>query len=75
VTDAEEHATRGDREPAAAHLLRTVDRVLCLAWLFRVTAFAPGESRLDAAAIVSVPGAVVAGLVGTFYAGVLVLAF
>ncbi|QFU83147.1 DUF2270 domain-containing protein [Natronorubrum aibiense] len=49
--------------------------VLCLAWLFRVTAFAPGENFPDTAAIASAPGAVVAGVVGTFYVGVLVLAF
>lgn len=49
--------------------------VLCLAWLFRVTAFAPGEGLPDAAAIASVPGAVVTGLVGMFYVSMLVLAF
>ncbi|MFP8953724.1 DUF2270 domain-containing protein [Natrialbaceae archaeon A-arb3/5] len=41
--------------------------VLGLAWLFRVTAFLPEVSLPDAAAVGTVPGAVVLVIVGVFY--------
>ncbi|RQG87974.1 DUF2270 domain-containing protein [Natrarchaeobius halalkaliphilus] len=47
--------------------------VLCLSWLFRVTAFMPGESLPDAASIGTVPGAVVLAAVGAFYGVLLVI--
>lgn len=47
--------------------------VLCLAWLFRVTAFVPGEELPDAASIGTVPGVAVLVTVGAFYAALLAI--
>jgi uncharacterized membrane protein len=49
--------------------------VLLAAWVFRITAFAPQESWLTTAAIVSVPGTVVVAIVGGFYVTVFALVF
>ncbi|GAB7020813.1 hypothetical protein JCM18750_36750 [Halostagnicola bangensis] len=43
-------------------------------WLFRVTAFVT-DAALPAAAVGTVPGSVVLGVVGTFYAALLVVMF
>ncbi|ELY93460.1 hypothetical protein C483_05833 [Natrialba hulunbeirensis JCM 10989] len=47
--------------------------VLLLAWIFRVTAFAPDESFRTVATIGELPGGAVSVLVGVFYASILVL--
>ncbi|WP_232687145.1 DUF2270 domain-containing protein [Halobacterium zhouii] len=49
--------------------------VLLAAWVFRITAFVPGESWRSTAAIASLSGLVVVGIVGAFYAVVFVVAF
>lgn len=49
--------------------------ILLAAWLFRISAFAAGEGWLTTAAIVTIPGPVVLGIVGAFYAAVLAIAF
>ncbi|QLG61438.1 DUF2270 domain-containing protein [Halorarum salinum] len=49
--------------------------VLLAAWLFRIGAFAPDEGWRTTAAIADVPGVVVLGLVGAFYAVVYAVAF
>ena len=49
--------------------------VLFIAWLFRITAFAPGQNWLTTAAIATVPGAVVVGVVIAFYVAILAIAF
>lgn len=49
--------------------------ILMAAWIFRITAFAPRESWLTTAAIVSVPGTVVVAIVGGFYIAVFALVF
>lgn len=45
--------------------------VLLLAWLFRLTAFAPGEALFEAASVGDFPGVAVVGIVGAVYALVL----
>ena len=41
--------------------------VLLIAWIFRITAFAPGQNWLATAAVATVPGPVVVGVVFVFY--------
>lgn len=48
--------------------------VLLIAWLFRITAFAPSEEMLATAAIAVVPGTLVVTVVGIFYVAVFVTA-
>ena len=48
---------------------------LIAAWIFRITAFTPRQEWLATAAIASVPGVVVVGVVITFFVAVLGLAF
>ena len=48
--------------------------VLLAAWLFRITAFVPGESWLTTAAIASLSGVVVVGAVAAFYVVVFAIA-
>lgn len=65
-------------EEAIAHRLRRIYLplfvVLLGAWLVRITAFEP-EPWTETAAIGTIPGPVVVGLVGVFYAGALGIAF
>ncbi|WP_459191955.1 DUF2270 domain-containing protein [Halosimplex sp. J119] len=65
-------------EEAIAHRLRRVYLplfvVLLAAWIVRITAFAP-ERWTETAAIGTIPGPVVVGLVGAFYAVALAIAF
>ena len=49
--------------------------VLLAAWIFRITAFTPRRDWLATAGIASVPGIVVVGVVGAFYAAALAIAF
>jgi uncharacterized membrane protein len=48
--------------------------VLLAAWLFRITAFTPGQDRLVTAAIATILGVVAIGVVTTFFVRVLGLA-
>lgn len=48
--------------------------VLLAAWLFRITAFTPGQEWLTSASIATVPGSVVTGVVALFYAVTLAVA-
>ena len=48
--------------------------VLLAGWLFRITAFVPGEDWLTTAAIATLPGVVVVAAVGAFYALVFAVA-
>ncbi|WP_418280894.1 DUF2270 domain-containing protein [Halorubrum sp. DTA98] len=48
--------------------------VLLLAWIFRITAFMPETSLLEAASIETLSGTVVLGIVGVFYLGLLGIA-
>ncbi|WP_247729167.1 DUF2270 domain-containing protein [Halovivax limisalsi] len=45
--------------------------VLLVAWLVRITAFAPGEVGLDAAAVGTIPGIAVVAAIVAFYATVI----
>ena len=49
--------------------------LMLAAWLFKLTAFSSGESWLDTAAVGSVPGPAVFGVVGVFYATMVAIAF
>ncbi|WP_101295176.1 DUF2270 domain-containing protein [Halegenticoccus soli] len=49
--------------------------VLLVAWIFRITAFVPGEDWRETAAVSDVPGVVVVALVGLFYLVALVLTY
>ncbi|WP_134670909.1 DUF2270 domain-containing protein [Halorussus marinus] len=49
--------------------------VLLVAWAFRITAFAPREDWLTAAAIGTIPGVAVIGTVGAFYLAMVAIAF
>lgn len=49
--------------------------VLLLAWVFRITAFVPGETWLRTAALPGVPGTVVVGVVALFYVTAVGLTF
>lgn len=42
--------------------------MLLAAWVFRITAFVPGEDLLTTASIAVVPGPLVVAVVGIFYA-------
>lgn len=48
--------------------------VLLVAWVFRITALSSG-SIIEAAAVGSIPGLAVIGVVGVFYLGTVVLTF
>lgn len=48
--------------------------VLLVAWLFRLTAFAPGEGLLATAAIAVIPGSLVVAAVALYYAAAIVVA-
>lgn len=65
-------------EEAVAHRLRRIYLpiflVLLVAWVIRVTAFAP-EPWTETAAIGIIQGPVVAGLVAVFYVGAIIVAF
>ena len=64
-------------EEAIAHRLRRVYlpllSVLLAAWVIRITAFDP-EPWTEAAAIGTIPGLIVVGIVAVFYAGAIVVA-
>ncbi|MBX0286247.1 DUF2270 domain-containing protein [Haloarcula salinisoli] len=47
--------------------------VLLVAWLFRITAFAPNEEPLTTAAIAAVPGVVVVALIALYYITAIVI--
>ena len=47
--------------------------VLLVAWLFRITAFAPNESPLATATIAAVPGIVVAVFIALYYIGAIIV--
>ncbi|WP_265109895.1 DUF2270 domain-containing protein [Halosolutus halophilus] len=49
--------------------------VLCIAWLFRVTAFARNAGFPAAASVGTVPGIAVVTVVGAFYAAILAITF
>jgi len=49
--------------------------VLLVAWLFRITAFAPREDWLSSAAIARIPGLAVVAVVVAFYLALLAVAF
>jgi uncharacterized membrane protein len=47
--------------------------VLLVAWLFRITAFAPDESLLTTASVAVIPGTVVIGVIGLYYTAAIVI--
>lgn len=63
---------------ATAHRLRRIYlpllAVLLVAWLFRITAFAPDETWLTTASIASVPGTVVIAVIALYYVAVVLIA-
>ena len=49
--------------------------VLLIAWIFRITAFTPGQNWLTTAAVAIIPGSVIVGVVLVFYVAALGIAF
>ncbi|SFS93312.1 DUF2270 domain-containing protein [Halostagnicola kamekurae] len=76
--DYREPTVKVTMQEALAHRLRRVYLallgILLVAWLFRVTAFAPREDWIETAAIANIPGIPVIGAVSLFYVVLVVIA-